>query len=162
MLSLEVYPYFTFQRLLNARYVRVTPLSASSDGADDVCLHLVFHACQSDGKQPHCHVHSVFASCSGSLCSFLLLLILRQGVVSFQPSHLSVCLSVTIYVTHFVDSTSTFLACLIETGLDSYISQDIQPRPRQCHVSIRQHCAFRGAEVDEKRQNVDVLCFSLP
>ena len=43
----------------------------------------------------------------------------------------SVCLSVTIYPTHFVDTTSTLLGGRIETGLDSYESQDIEPWPHQ-------------------------------
>ena len=59
----------------------------------------------------------------------------RQGGIMFSAVP-SVRPSVTIYPTHFVDTTSTLLGGRIETGLDSYESQDIEPWPRQGHVSI--------------------------
>ena len=58
------------------------------------------------------------------------------GLLCFQLCRLSVRPSVTIYPTHFVDNTFTLLGGRIETGLDSYESQDIEPWPRQGHVSI--------------------------
>ena len=63
----------------------------------------------------------------------------------------SVCPSVTIYPTHFVDTTSTLLGGRIETGLDSYESQDIEPWPRQGHVSIAPKTRlWRDFKVDQK------------
>ena len=59
--------------------------------------------------------------------------------------------SVTIYPTHFVDTTSTLPAGPIETGLDSYESQDIEPWPRKGHVSIALKTRlWRVAKVNEK------------
>ena len=72
--------------------------------------------------------------------------------LSVRPSvRLSVRLSVTIYPTHFVDTTSTLPAGPIETGPVLYESQDIEPWPRQGHVSIAPKTRlWRVAKVDEK------------
>ena len=73
---------------------------------------------------------------------------------SVRPSvRLSVCPSVTIYPTHFVDTTSTLLGGRIETGLDSYESQDIEPWPRQGHVSIAPKTRlWRDFKADQKKK----------
>ena len=57
----------------------------------------------------------------------------RRGYYVFSCA---VCPSVTIYPTDFVDTTSTLVGGRIETRLDSFESQDIEPWPRQGHVSI--------------------------
>ena len=46
------------------------------------------------------------------------------GTCSKFSAEPCVRLSVPIYATHFLDSTSTFLACLIETGLNLYTSPE--------------------------------------
>ena len=70
--------------------------------------------------------------------------IMFSAVPSVRPS-------VTIYPTHFVDTTSTLLGGRIETGLDSYESQDIEPWPRQGHVSIAPKTRlWRDFKVDQK------------
>ena len=62
--------------------------------------------------------------------TLILLTPVKRMGYRFQLVRLSVRLSVTIYPTHFVDTTSTLPSGPIETGPVLYESQDIEPWPR--------------------------------